>query len=144
MRLHASCAERHGAGVLLLGPSGAGKSDLVLRLIDRGFALVADDQVQIDTLTARAPANLAGLLEVRGLGVLRLPFAASARLVLAVMLQRGERLPSPARYEVLNLPMVSIDPWPASAPLLVELAFEAVLGEGARQGGGSFVAGAFG
>jgi hypothetical protein len=49
MRFHASCAARMGEGgfdaVLLLGTSGSGKSDLLLRLIDRGWALVADDQV---------------------------------------------------------------------------------------------------
>jgi HPr kinase/phosphorylase len=37
MQIHASCAARDGAGVLILGASGAGKSDMVLRLIDRGF-----------------------------------------------------------------------------------------------------------
>ena len=138
LTLHASCAARAGAGVLLIGPPGAGKSDLLLRLLDRGWSLVADDRVVIDGLSASPPAALAGLLEVRGLGLLRLPYAASASLTLAVALQRGERLPQPARYEKVDLPMVSVDPWPASAPMLVELALDAV------QGRGSFVTGAFG
>lgn len=138
MRLHASCAAREGAGVLLLGGPGAGKSDLLLRMIDRGFALVADDQVDIDGLSATPPAALAGLLEVRGLGLLRLPYAAPARLALVVALHRGERLPLPARYDDLDLPMVFVDPWPASAPMLVALALDAV------QGRVSFVTGAFG
>ncbi len=137
MRLHGSCAARKGAGVLLLGEPGSGKSDLLLRLIDRGFVLVADDQVAIDGLMASPPDALAGLLEVRGLGLLRLSFA-PARLALAVRLARGERLPLPARYEVLDLPMVSLDPWFASAPLRVELALNAA------QGVGSFETGAFG
>ena len=124
--------------MLLLGPAGAGKSDLLLRLIDRGFSLVADDQVLIDGLMASPPAVLAGLLEVRGLGLLRLPYTAPAGLVLAVALRRGERLPLPCRYQDLDLPMVLVDPWPASAPMLVELALDAV------QGRGSFVTGAFG
>ena len=138
MLVHASCAARDGAGVLLLGPSGAGKSDLLLRLIDRGFSLVADDQVLIDGLNATPPAALAGLLEVRGLGLLRLPYAAPAKLALAVSLRPGERLPWPRRYEDVDLPMVLLDPWPASAPLLVELALDAA------RGGASFVTGAFG
>ncbi len=138
MRLHASCAARDGAGVLLLGPPGAGKSDLLLRLIDRGFSLVADDQVLIDGLLASPPSALAGLIEVRGLGLLRLPHLARARLALVVELRRGERLPGPGRYENLDLPVVLVDPWPASAPMLVELALEAA------QGRGSFVTGAFG
>ncbi len=142
MLLHASCAQRGGAGVLLLGAPGTGKSDMVLRLLDRGFTLVADDQVVLDGGVARAPPELAGLLEVRGLGLVRLPFAASARLSLAVQLRRGERLPVPARYEIADVPMVSIDPWPASAPLLVGMALDAVLGRAVL--GGTFVTGAFG
>jgi HPr kinase/phosphorylase len=129
MRLHASCAARQGAAVLLLGPSGAGKSDLLLRLLDRGFALVADDQVQIENGEAWAPASLAGLVEARGLGILRLPYVPRAKLVLVVRLERSERLPMPARYDGLDLPMVSLDPWPASAPYLVELALAGALGK---------------
>jgi len=98
MQIHASCASRDSAGVLLLGAPGAGKSDMVLRLLDHGFMLVADDRVEIADGLARAPAGLAGLLEVRGLGLLRLPYAAPARLRLAVMLGPApERLPEPAR-----------------------------------------------
>ena len=76
MQIHGSCASRDGAGVLVLGPAGSGKSDLVLRLLDRGFDLVADDRVEIEHGMARAPASLAGLIEVRGLGLLRLPYRA--------------------------------------------------------------------
>jgi HPr kinase/phosphorylase len=129
MRLHASCAAREGAAVLLLGPSGAGKSDLLLRLLDRGFALVADDQVQIENGEAWAPSSLAGLVEARGLGILRLPYLKRAKLALVVRLERSERLPVPARYEDLDLPMVSLDPWPASAPYLVEMALAGALGK---------------
>ena len=96
--------------MLLLGPSGAGKSDLLLRLIDRGFALVADDQVHVDNGYASAPAPLEGLVEARGLGIFRLPFRAQAKIALVVRLQRGERLPMPARYDDLDLPMVCLDP----------------------------------
>ncbi len=141
--LHASCAERGGAGVLLLGPPGSGKSDLMLRLIDRGFGLVADDQVVLESGVASAPPALAGLLEVRGLGLIRLPFVGSARLALAVCLRRGERLPVPARYGIADVPMVLIDPLAASAPLLVAMALDAVLGRAVLQHGGAFVTGAF-
>ena len=130
MRFHASCAARDGHGVLLLGPSGSGKSDLLLRLVDRGFALVADDQVEVEEGVARAPAALAGLIEVRGLGVLRLPWVASAPLALMVVLGegQGERLPEPVRDPRLGLPRVSLDPWAASAPLRVSLALDCALG----------------
>ena len=42
--LHASTVALDGRAVLISGPSGSGKSDLALRLLDRGFTLVSDDQ----------------------------------------------------------------------------------------------------
>lgn len=63
-------------GVLIVGPSGAGKSRLALALIGEGAQLVADDQVFVSALSgrlfARAPRSIAGLIEARGLGLLRL------------------------------------------------------------------------
>ena len=134
--LHASAAARDGAGVIILGASGAGKSDLVLRLLDRGFVLIADDQVLVQDGVASAPAALAGMLEVRGLGLLRLPHVA-APLVLAVQLGLGERLPLPARFPDLDLPLINLDAGAASAPQRVALALDCV------QGRASLVAGAF-
>src|SRR5437764_14856355 len=78
-QIHASCVARGEAGVLLLGPPRSGKSDLVLRLLQCGFTLVADDQVQIENGVGRAPFGLAGMLEVRGLGIVSLPYAEQAR-----------------------------------------------------------------
>jgi HPr kinase/phosphorylase len=138
LTLHASAAARRLQGVLLVGPPGSGKSDLLLRLIDRGFDLVADDQVELDGASASAPARLAGLLEIRGLGIARLPFVDRATLSLVVTMERPERLPMPSRYALLDLPMISVDPFAASAPLLVELALNHV------QAGNVFVTGAFG
>src|SRR4051812_2076502 len=127
MQIHASCAAREGKGVLLIGPAGSGKSDLLLRLLDYGFALVADDRVEIDAGRAAPPKALAGLLEVRGLGIFRLPFTAPVPLALAVELGRGERLPRPTRDQ-LGLPLVSVDPALASAPARVRLALECACG----------------
>jgi len=128
MQMHASCAARDGAGVLLLGPPGSGKSDLVLRLMDRGWMLVADDRVDIENGLARPPAALAGLLEVRGLGILRLPHLPEARLALAVELASACRLPAPARHLELDLPLLAIDPASASAAQRVALALDCALG----------------
>lgn len=114
--------------MLLIGPPGSGKSDLLLRLIDRGFALVADDRVEIENGIACAPPALAGLLEVRGLGIVRLTCVARAALALAVSLGGPvSRLPRPARHPTLNLPLIGVEAHHASAPVIVELALNTVL-----------------
>ena len=125
--IHASAASRQGCGVLLLGAPGAGKSDMLLRLTQCGFDMVADDQVRLDGLWACAPAELAGVLEVRGLGLVRLPYV-SAALVLAVDLTRGARLPEPESFPDLDLPLIHVDANAASAPLRVAMALDCLLG----------------
>lgn len=146
LRLHASCAARDGAGVLLLGRSGAGKSDLLLRLVDRGFDLVADDQVLVENRTARPADNVAGLIEIRGVGLLRLAHVApvTLRLVLALdhpTMQEAAsadpddpvdpgvaRLPRPLRHRQLGLPLLRIAPFEASSCFRAELALDCVVG----------------
>jgi len=113
--IHASCVRlaRAGrafgappdAGILILGKSGAGKSELALRLIADGAELVADDRVDLflrrEKLFARAPKTLAGLIEVRGVGIIELPHKKDARIALVVTLTNTKiaRLPERARYE---------------------------------------------
>jgi HPr kinase/phosphorylase len=134
MRFHASCAARPGPdggldAVLLLGAAGSGKSDFLLRLMGAGWQLVADDQVIVENGLARAPASLAGMLEVRGLGLFRLPFAGAAPLRLIVRLgARTVRLPEPAHDSRFDLPVVTIDPGGYSAPQRLALALEAACG----------------
>ena len=137
--VHASCVAVDGVGVMLRGPSGSGKSDLALRLIDGGAMLVADDWVQLSPgdgdeagqLTATAPPAIAGLIEVRGLGPLPAPSVASAPVALVVDLKSGEeieRLPDPATCTYLGcrLPLLSLDPFRASAPAALRLAVAAL------------------
>ena len=128
LRLHGTCVARDGAGVLLLGPPGAGKSDLAFRLLARGFQLVADDQVLIEHVIASAPVPLAGLLEVRGLGILRVPHQESAQLALTVELGEAERLPHPARHGVLDLPLMRVRAECASAPERVACGLDCATG----------------
>jgi HPr kinase/phosphorylase len=139
-RLHGSCVSKHENAVLLVGPPGSGKSDLVLRLLARGFELVADDQVDLVDGIASCPAALAGLLEVRGLGVVRLPYRSGVRLALIVDLATpSDRMPMPRQHPDLGLPMVSIDPAAASAPERVALALDCATGL-VRQVAGAFAA----
>ena len=77
--LHASAVKLPAGGVLLLGPSGSGKSRLAMQLIDHYDAqLIADDRVCLSvdgtSLRAAPPDNLAGLLELRGLGIVTMPY----------------------------------------------------------------------
>ncbi len=116
---------------MLLGPSGSGKSDLALRLIDRGAVLISDDQVEIaleaGRLTASPPPPIAGLIEARGIGLLRLPYLTKAPLVLAVELVARalvERLPDPAAWtcDLGQLPLLRLDPFADSTPAKLRLA----------------------
>ena len=74
--VHASTVAMDGRAVLISGPSGSGKSDLTLRLLDRGFTLVSDDQTIVrredDRLIASPPPNIAGKLEIRGIGIVEM------------------------------------------------------------------------
>lgn len=133
--VHATAVALGGIGVLLRGDSGAGKSDLALRLIDEGGRLIADDQVLLrrekDAIVADVPHTIAGMLEVRGLGIVRLPHG-PAPLGLLVDLQAAqdiERLPLPEADIVLGvtLPVVRIDPLAASAPARVRLSLAALV-----------------
>lgn len=132
--VHASCVALGTQGVLLLGDSGAGKSDLALRLIHEGARLVADDRAVITIkqkkLHAAAPSTIAGMIEVRGLGIVALP-ARPARLALAVQLGReGPRLPgedrwTPALKGAPSLPLIQLDGRHASDTAKIALALRA-------------------
>lgn len=127
---HATAVARDGWAVLLLGPPGSGKSDLALRLLDRGWRLVADDYVVLNAdggvLRASPPAAIAGKLEVRGIGIVEVAHAPGAAVALAVdLVAMPERLPEPAlrRFQGVAVAVVALDPFAASACLKLELAF---------------------
>ena len=128
--LHASTVAADGRAVLITGPSGSGKSDLALRLLDRGFTLVSDDQTLVRRdgarLLASAPPSIAGKLEVRGIGIIEMDHADGVPVALLVELTSDiQRLPDDSRERPVlgvSLPIVSIDAMAASAASKVELA----------------------
>ena len=127
--VHATTVAKDGRGVVIAGRSGSGKSDLALRLIDRGFVLVSDDQTMIsksgERLIATAPGTIRGKLEVRGIGILEMPNAESAAVSLWVELTNEiKRLPDGEKHMILGIdvPQISLDAMTASAPIKVELA----------------------
>jgi HPr kinase/phosphorylase len=140
--LHATCVDIDGGAVLLRGPSAAGKSDLALRLIDEGARLVADDQVQVTAvrgeLIASAPSQLSGKMEVRGIGIVELDanrLSPRARVALVADLgPSGDiaRMPyrTTCRLDDIDVPLIAIAPFEASAPAKIRMALAAWGNEG--------------
>ena len=145
--VHATAIAVGDACALIRGGSGAGKSDLALRCLTLGSSsvlpepahLVSDDQVLIrrhdGLLVAHPPVPIAGLLEVRGLGLARLPYVLGKMVRLVVDLAAPEdieRLPPEPRHANLlgvEIPLVLIAPFEASAPQKTLLALAAASGK---------------
>ena len=142
--VHGTCVALGPVAALLQGPSGSGKSDLALRFVMEmpphlGAALVSDDQVLIeragDRLIARPPATIAGKIEVRGIGIVALPYRSEADLRLIVCLSDPvdvPRLPEPGETTAeicgLPLPLLALAPFEASACHKLRLALEGRVG----------------
>jgi serine kinase of HPr protein (carbohydrate metabolism regulator) len=130
--LHASTVAIDGRAVLITGPSGSGKSDLALRLLDRGFALVSDDQTIVKKsgtrLTASAPPTIRGKLEIRGVGIVDMDSIDDVPVALVVELTSDiVRLPDDSRERPvigIAVPLISVDAMTASAASKVALALD--------------------
>lgn len=126
--VHATCIAFGDAGVLLRGPSGAGKSDFALRLIQAGANLIADDRVRLrrDGLSVRAsaPPGIAGRLEIRGAGLVRMACRGDATVVLVADLvppSALERLPDPSWCEYLGVRIRSMSVVPFESSSVAKL-----------------------
>ena len=130
--VHASSVAIEGRAVLITGPSGSGKSDLTLRLLDRGFVLVSDDQTIVkrdgERLIASAPPNIAGKLEIRGIGIVDMDTVGDMPVALIVELTSEiQRLPDDSRERPIlgvSVPLITIDAMTASAPSNVALGLD--------------------
>ncbi|WP_291365785.1 HPr kinase/phosphorylase [Acetobacter sp. UBA5411] len=132
-RFHGGCVARRGQGVLILGASGTGKSDLLLRLLTRGYDLVADDRIEMENGLVRAPATLRGLVEVRGWGIVRRSFVPEVTPRLTVrLIRQGEafsRLPEEGLTDgETGLPVLMLDGMMASAPERIDMALDCLEG----------------
>ena len=132
--VHASAVLVGAGAVLIRGPAGSGKSRIVMQMLTAAQAglfkfarLVADDRVALTAaygrLIARPPPELAGLIEVRGLGIRRIAYEPAAVVSLVLDLADGEaqRLPEPAAASTLieGVPLARVSAGPGVDPLLI-------------------------
>ena len=104
-------------GVLILGDSGSGKSDLALRLIDNGATLISDDisicRKNSNNIYLYCPPEIKGLLEVREIGIITVPFVERIKLRLVVNLKsnNNERFPKDSSFRILGIkiPIINIE-----------------------------------
>ena len=130
--LHASTVAKEGRAVVISGPSGSGKSDLALRMLDRGFTLVSDDQTIVrkdgNRLLATAPPTITGKLEIRGIGIIDMECVTDVPVALIVELTSDfQRLPDENRERPIlgiGVPLITIDAMSASAASKVAIALE--------------------
>jgi serine kinase of HPr protein (carbohydrate metabolism regulator) len=137
--IHGTAISIGGHAVLIMGESGSGKSDLALRLIDRGAILISDDVVFLETrdnapLLTVAP-NIAGKIEVRGVGISNVDFITSAPLRLVIeFVDAPDRLPEDIAHTTIGdyvVPVSKLNPFEQSSAIKVEYALRAVLDRGA-------------
>jgi serine kinase of HPr protein (carbohydrate metabolism regulator) len=134
--VHASAVLVGARAMLIRGPAGSGKSLLALRLLQEArhgalpFArLIGDDRVRLEAVNGRLvvrPAQaLAGMLEVRGLGIRRLPYepVAAVGLVMDLASEAAERLPDATNQQVkiagIVLPRLAVAGRTDAIPLLL-------------------------
>ena len=122
--IHATCVNLKSKGILILGDSGSGKSDLALRLITEFSAkLVSDDRTDIlsgkDKPIATAPKILKGLLEVRGVGIIKTETIDETVVDVVIQLtgDKIDRMPEKKYYQLegFDVPLYQINPFEVSA-----------------------------
>lgn len=127
---HATCIELNGKGILIVGDSGSGKSDLAIRLIDSGGILVSDDYVELieknNKLIAKTAPNIGGMIEVRGVGLIKINYKERTNVELVLKLTERKqisRLPETEYFEYGNAKVRQyiFDPFANSAIAKIKL-----------------------
>lgn len=138
--IHATLVSFQNKGILLRGKSGSGKSDLALRLITlHGAILVADDRVDLcvrnNALLGSSPQEIAGKMEIRGVGIAKLPFLTQAEISLCVDLvdciHDIERLPCPEKVELqgVTIDKLLLYPFESSATCKIIAKISGIISE---------------
>ncbi len=106
-RFHSTSVVVEDSGLLIIGESGIGKSDLALRMIDSGAMLIADDVTICKKINnfiyLFSPEETKGLLEVREIGIITVPFIENIKLSLVVQLTNDENKRYPEKEKCLIL-----------------------------------------
>ena len=127
-RIHGSSVAVEDNGILIIGHSGSGKSDLALRLIDSGGTLISDDQTlclkKQDEIFLFSIEAIYGLLEVRGMGIIKVPYVENVKMKIVVsMVKKTERLCRRNKKKLLglNYPLLELEPNEVSAVAKIKL-----------------------
>ncbi|MBL6865062.1 MAG: HPr kinase/phosphatase C-terminal domain-containing protein [Rhodospirillales bacterium] len=131
--IHSTAISLNGDGILIKGPSGSGKTDLALRLIESGGKLISDDQVIIKRKAKRlflsSPKELNGLMQLSGIGIVKVDYVQNIPLELVVKLQPYKNLdPFPINKEEiikdLSIPTLSLYSFAVSATAKIKVALD--------------------
>ena len=139
-RIHSTSVVIDDNGVLILGDSGSGKSDLALRLIDNGATLISDDvsicRKNSNNIYLYCPPEIKGLLEVREIGIITVPFVERIKLRLVVNLKsnNNERFPKDSCFRILGIkiPIINIEGKNSSAVAKIKVKLNEIRDTGAR------------
>ena len=128
-QVHSTSVVLDDNGILITGDSGSGKSDLALRLIDNGATLISDDvticKKKINHIFLSSPHETKGLLEVREVGIITVPFVEQVKLRMVVKLinEKLERLPKKKICKLLgvDIPLLTINGLNSSSVIKVKV-----------------------
>tara|TARA_B100000242_G_C43036616_1_gene483271 strand:+ start:499 stop:930 length:432 start_codon:yes stop_codon:yes gene_type:complete len=130
LNIHGTSVTIGDQGVLILGPSGSGKSDLALRLIDRGATLISDDRTICNLVNKEifmfSPSEISGLIEIRGMGLIRVPYIDNVKLKMIIKLtnKKMDRFPKKYLFKKIlgvSFPLFQISAFDISANAKINL-----------------------